>query len=69
MPKLRTLIARPRYPHRKQIKTNYEAQFSTNLVLNDEKKSIKKRHKTQFESTWVNSLSIIHMSWGQNNII
>jgi hypothetical protein len=26
---------RSRYPHRKQIKIDYEAQFSTNPILND----------------------------------
>jgi len=36
---------RPRYPHRKQIKTNYETQFPTDLVLNNkiEKKLIKNK--------------------------
>ena len=35
MPKLVTLILKPRYSHKKQIKIDYEAQFSTNLMLND----------------------------------
>ena len=30
-----TLILKPRYSHKKQIKIDYEAQFSTNLMLND----------------------------------
>ena len=34
-PRLMTLIIRPRYYHKKQIKTNYEAQFSTDSILND----------------------------------
>ena len=71
MPKLATLIVRPRYPHRNQIKTDYKTQSSTDLVLNDEikKKLIKKRHKKQLKPTWVNPLSTILESWGQNNII
>jgi hypothetical protein len=46
---------RPR-PNRKQIETNYEIQFSINLVLKDkiEKKSIKNKHKKQLEFTMVN---------------
>ena len=56
MPKLATLIVRPRYPHRNQIKTDYKTQSSTDLVLNDE---IKKRHKKQLKPTWVNPLSTI----------
>jgi hypothetical protein len=61
MPKLATLIVRLRYPHRNQIKTDYKTQSSTDLVLNDEieKKLIKKRHKKQLKSTWVNPLSTI----------
>ena len=47
MPKLMTLIMKPRYPHKQQIKTYYEIQIFTDLVLNNEieKKSIK--NKTQ----------------------
>jgi hypothetical protein len=43
MPKPVILIVKLKYSHRKQIKTNYKAQFPTHLVLNDEieKKSIK----------------------------
>jgi len=43
MPKFMTLILRPRYSHKKQIKTDYEAQFPTNPMLNDkiERKTIK----------------------------
>jgi hypothetical protein len=43
MPKLVTLIVRPRYSYKKQIKINHKAQFSTDPVLNDKilKKSIK----------------------------
>jgi hypothetical protein len=38
-----TLIVRPRYSYKKQIKINYEIQFPTDPMLNDkiEKKSIK----------------------------
>jgi hypothetical protein len=38
-----TLILRPKYSHKKQIKIDYETQFPTDLMLNDkiEKKSIK----------------------------
>jgi len=62
---------RPRYPHKKQVKTDYEAQFSIGLVLNNEieKKINKKYDKKQPESTRVNCLSTIFESWGQNNII
>jgi len=43
MPKFMTLILRPRYSHKKQIKTDYEAQFPTDPMLNDkiERKTIK----------------------------
>jgi hypothetical protein len=34
-PKLTTLIMRLRYPHIKQIKTDYKTQFSTDPILND----------------------------------
>jgi len=46
--KLATLIMKPIYPHRNQIKTNFETQFQANPMLNGEigkKKSIKKEHK------------------------
>jgi hypothetical protein len=38
---------RPRYPYRKQIKINYEVQFSTDPILNDilKKKQLKKDKK------------------------
>ena len=52
--KLMTLIVRPRYSHKKHIKTDYEAQFSTNLILNDKIKKINhlnKRQKKKLEST------------------
>jgi hypothetical protein len=47
MPKIEYLIMKPRYIHKKQIKIYYEAQFLTELTLNDEneKKSIRKRTK------------------------
>jgi hypothetical protein len=35
IPKLITLIARLRYSNKKQIKTYYKTQFSTDPVLND----------------------------------
>jgi hypothetical protein len=35
MPKPVTLILRPRYFHKKQIKIDYEAQFPTDRMLND----------------------------------
>jgi hypothetical protein len=56
------LIARPRYSHKKQIKTNYEAQFPIDSMLNDKiekKNQLNKRHKKQLESTRVNPLSTI----------
>jgi hypothetical protein len=62
MSKLATLIARPRYSHKKQIKTNYEAQFPIDSMLNDKiekKNQLNKRHKKQLESTRVNPLSTI----------
>jgi len=44
MPKLASLIIRPRYLYIKKIKTDYEAEFLTNSTLNDEiKKLMKKR--------------------------
>jgi hypothetical protein len=44
---------RPRYPHRKLIKIDYEAQFSTDPILNDK---IKK---------WIYDLLSDHLSWRQ----
>jgi len=44
IPKLVTLIVRSRYSCKKQIKINYEIEFSTDPMLNDKirkKKSIK----------------------------
>ena len=43
MPKLVTLILRPRYSYKKQTKIDYETQFPTDSMFNDriEKKSIK----------------------------
>ena len=38
MPNFVTLIMRSRYPYKKKIKTDYEIQFPTNSILNDEKK-------------------------------
>jgi hypothetical protein len=38
IPKLVTLILRPRYYHKKQIKISYEAQFLTDAMLNDKNK-------------------------------
>jgi hypothetical protein len=35
MLKLVTLILRPIYSHKKQIKIDYEAQFPTNPILNN----------------------------------
>jgi hypothetical protein len=35
MLKLVTLIVRPKYSNKKQIKTDYEAQFPTDPMLND----------------------------------
>jgi hypothetical protein len=44
-----TLIMRLRYPHKKQIKTDYKTQFSTDPILNDKikKNSIKKNTASQ----------------------
>jgi hypothetical protein len=43
MSKLVTLILKPRYSHKNQMKIDYEAHFLTDLMLNDKifKKSIK----------------------------
>jgi hypothetical protein len=43
MPKPVTMILKPRYSPKKQIKIDYETQFSTDPMLNDKigKKSIK----------------------------
>jgi hypothetical protein len=35
MSKLVTLILKPRYSHKKQIKIDYEAQFPNDPMLND----------------------------------
>jgi hypothetical protein len=46
MSKYMTLILRPRYSHKRQTKIDYEAQFSTDLMLNDKiKKKLNKRQK------------------------
>jgi hypothetical protein len=47
MPKSMTLILRPRYYHKKQIKINYEAQFLIDPILNDKNKKnqLNKRYK------------------------
>jgi len=36
IPKSSTLIMKPRNPYRKYIKTGYDAQFPTDLILNNE---------------------------------
>jgi len=72
MPKSAILIMRPRHTYRNQIKTDYEAQFSTNPVLNNEigeKIQLKIKYKKQPESIRINPLITISESWGQNNII
>jgi len=48
MSKHAILIMRPGYSYRKQIKTDYEAQLSINLMLNDEirRRKIKSRKRT-----------------------
>ena len=72
MPKSEILIMRSRYTYKNQIKTYYEAQFWTDLVLNNEigeKIQLKIKYKKQPESNQINSLSTIPESWGQNNII
>jgi hypothetical protein len=60
MLKLASLITKPRYLHRKQIKVNYVTQFSTDLILKDKiEKNLNKKHKNKPKSTQVNMLSII----------
>ena len=60
MSKYMTLILRPRYSHKRQTKIDYEAQFSTDLMLNDKiEKKLNKRQKKQHESIRVNLLSTI----------
>jgi len=54
MLKLVTLILRSRYSHKKQIKTDYEAQFLTNPIFNDKIKKNQLNKKTQ-KTTRVNS--------------
>jgi hypothetical protein len=41
---------RLRYPYKKKIKTNYETQFSTDLILNNKikKNSIKKTQRVNW---------------------
>jgi hypothetical protein len=39
MSKLVTLILRPRYSHKKQIKIDYKARFLTDSILNDKIKN------------------------------
>jgi hypothetical protein len=61
MPKPATLVTRPIYFYKKQIKTNYETQFAANPILNDEikKNQLKKIHKKLLKSTQFHPLSII----------
>jgi len=60
MSKYMALILRPRYSHKRQTKIDYEAQFSTDLMLNDKiEKKLNKRQKKQLESIRVNLLSTI----------
>jgi len=47
MLKLVTLILRSRYSHKKQIKTDYEAQFLTNPIFNNKIKKNQLNKKTQ----------------------
>jgi hypothetical protein len=54
MLKLVTLILRSRYSHKKQIKTDYEAQFLTNPIFNNKIKKNQLNKKTQ-KTTRVNS--------------
>jgi len=57
-----TLILRPIYFHKKQIKINYKTQFATDPMLNnkiEKKNQLNKRHKKQPELTRVNPSSII----------
>jgi len=66
MSKLVTLIVRPKYSNKKQIKTDYKAQFPIDPMLNDKiKKQINsiKDTKKQLKSTRVNPLSSIFGSW------
>lgn len=54
MLKLVTLILRSKYSHKKQIKTDYEAQFLTAPILNDKienKNQLNKKHKKQLGLT------------------
>jgi len=55
MPKHVTLIVRLRYSHKKHIKTDCEAQFSTDSMLDDKikKNQLNKKNKKQPESTRV----------------
>ena len=62
MSKHMILILRPKYSHKKQIKIDYETQFSTDSMLNDKIKKLNKKHKKQLELTRVNPLNIILMS-------
>ena len=65
MPKLVTLILRPRYFYKKQIKIDYETQFPTDQILNDKikkKHQLNKRYKKQLELIRLNSLNIILVS-------
>jgi len=70
MPKLIILIVRPRYSYKKQIKIDYETQFSTDSMLNNKiEKSIKNKTQKRPKSIVVNPLSTIPKSRGQNNTI
>jgi hypothetical protein len=62
MLKLVTLILKPRYSHKKQLKIDYETQFSTDPMLNDKIDQLNKRYKKQPELTQGNPLSIIFVS-------
>jgi hypothetical protein len=67
-----TFFMRSWYPYKKQIKTDYEFQFPTDLVLDNEiekKNQLKIRHKKQLKYTRINLLNTIPESRNRNNII
>jgi hypothetical protein len=55
MSKLVTLIVRPKYSNKKQIKTDYKVQFPTDPMLNDKIKKTNKFNKRHKKTTQVNS--------------
>jgi hypothetical protein len=66
MPKLTTLILRPRYLHKNHIKTNYKTQYTINQVLIA---GIREKNTNKIKSIQIYILNTILKSLDQDNIM